>query len=1248
MDFIRRNINKTNRNGTVYVGKVSNISTGNIDISNLQGDFLPATTTDKITYTVPHYVNFTETVDNVTKNILQITSEGIKINGNVIATGEVSAFGAGESSSSGGNVTVYDGLDSTSTDIALSANQGRILKGLIDNIDVGDIDLTGYYSKSEIDNKLSAKSDSTHTHTFASITSKPTTLSGYGITDVYTKEEVDKLDKNNWNYITSYVYDETNGCRFYWIKMATMDKTKQELKVIEIVPLDDSNYACGVTYRLFLSNYEGSCSFSLTQEGTRVSDSYLQACMDSNGSVWIRLENAAWVTHNLRWKEILSHHYYGTGSITLDGTTKQETEPENIGDIISHSGGYRGNSSGGFNNVYTPKLYGTLSGLASKATADASGNTITSTYATKTELSTHTSNSTAHITSTERTNWNTVYSNWNKVFTIDSNGNLKVKVNVIGEKEISAYGAGSSTSGGGSITIVDALTSTATDAALSANQGRVLKGLIDNLDLSQYVTDLSNYYTKTQTDNLLSGKSDTSHKHSQYYDSEVSRTANTVLAAPNGSAGTATFRKLVAADIPTLAISKISELQTALDEKATSSHTHNYLSLTGGTITGSVGNPLAINTTAGRLPYIAFQNNGTNGGFIGGNASGSMFIQAGSGSDEQYNVFKVNADGSLETSVNGTYYDVITDLNASSKTVGNATKFNGYTMRASNTWVDKSIDARVQYTINASALSSSNFYPIIFSATPKDLYVCMYSQQGQASAAYNQNKLEFTFRGQGWNDTPTSLTVHNYNCYTSGEMTIGRIGMGQEAGHKVVWVRGGLTYYIISNITPSLKTANFTSGNEVYTVGTGLSGGTNTKVTTYWTPQTTSGLGAMYHSGSLVLGASLAVASNVSVNGTSTFTGLATFDGNLTAPASTTNNSVSGSYQFRNSYGASLSSAGWYRFATSATANNSGGTYIFFIRRSYYNSNNESYIVSCTVDYNNVHWCILNGHANTRLITQIRCTYTNNSTMYFDLYYSGTVLNEVYVNAIGNCTLQKPTATTSTLNATSTLSLADGIKLGTMSAYPITVFRNAANGGAYIQYGANNQLTKSWAAGSDTSHNFAFYYKDTSAGTDICKMKLTSAGVLSSDYWMLNNTVTNPYLKLTHTYNNTTYTHYLQGYQGYLYLGAGSSKSLRIDSSGNCLAVGEVTAHSDKRLKSNIKPLSVRGELNPVTYTKDGKESIGFIADEVKEFYPELVVTDDSTDEKYLSLNYAQLTAVLYAEIKELKKEINELKNKIQ
>ena len=108
-----------------------------------------------------------------------------------------------------------------------------------------------------------------------------------------------------------------------------------------------------------------------------------------------------------------------------------------------------------------------------------------------------------------------------------------------------------------------------------------------------------------------------------------------------------------------------------------------------------------------------------------------------------------------------------------------------------------------------------------------------------------------------------------------------------------------------------------------------------------------------------------------------------------------------------------------------------------------------------------------------------------------------------------------------------------------------------------------------------------------------------------------------------------------------------SSTGVTIDSNGHLVATGEVTAHSDRRLKTDIQDLEVRGELRPVKYKKDGKESIGFIAQEVQELYPELVMTDESTEEKYLSLNYAQLTAVLYAELKALKKRIAELEQRV-
>lgn len=96
---------------------------------------------------------------------------------------------------------------------------------------------------------------------------------------------------------------------------------------------------------------------------------------------------------------------------------------------------------------------------------------------------------------------------------------------------------------------------------------------------------------------------------------------------------------------------------------------------------------------------------------------------------------------------------------------------------------------------------------------------------------------------------------------------------------------------------------------------------------------------------------------------------------------------------------------------------------------------------------------------------------------------------------------------------------------------------------------------------------------------------------------------------------------------------------------GSFLASGEITAYSDARLKSCIKPLRNRGFITPVSYIKDGKESIGFIAQDMIELYPELV-SIGSSKEHYLSVNYAQYTAVLQAQIIELHKEIDDLKRK--
>lgn len=113
---------------------------------------------------------------------------------------------------------------------------------------------------------------------------------------------------------------------------------------------------------------------------------------------------------------------------------------------------------------------------------------------------------------------------------------------------------------------------------------------------------------------------------------------------------------------------------------------------------------------------------------------------------------------------------------------------------------------------------------------------------------------------------------------------------------------------------------------------------------------------------------------------------------------------------------------------------------------------------------------------------------------------------------------------------------------------------------------------------------------------------------------------------------------------------ADTSCSGNVSIGGDLVVTGEVTAYSDRRLKTDIQSLDNRGLLNPVSYTKDSKQQIGFIAQEVQEHYPELVNEDANG---YLSLNYQQLTAVLssqinnlYSLIDELKLEISRLKNK--
>ena len=112
----------------------------------------------------------------------------------------------------------------------------------------------------------------------------------------------------------------------------------------------------------------------------------------------------------------------------------------------------------------------------------------------------------------------------------------------------------------------------------------------------------------------------------------------------------------------------------------------------------------------------------------------------------------------------------------------------------------------------------------------------------------------------------------------------------------------------------------------------------------------------------------------------------------------------------------------------------------------------------------------------------------------------------------------------------------------------------------------------------------------------------------------------------------------------------GSQVRMTIDHLGNVAAVGDVTAYSDARLKSDV--VTIEGALGKVSqlrgvdYIKDGKPSTGVIAQEVEAVIPEVVHTaDDEMGTK--SVAYGNMAGLFIEAIKELKAEVATLKAEI-
>jgi hypothetical protein len=111
-----------------------------------------------------------------------------------------------------------------------------------------------------------------------------------------------------------------------------------------------------------------------------------------------------------------------------------------------------------------------------------------------------------------------------------------------------------------------------------------------------------------------------------------------------------------------------------------------------------------------------------------------------------------------------------------------------------------------------------------------------------------------------------------------------------------------------------------------------------------------------------------------------------------------------------------------------------------------------------------------------------------------------------------------------------------------------------------------------------------------------------------------------------------------------------SNPTEKLHVAGNITATGDVTSTSDVRVKTDITPitgaLNIVNKLEGKRFNKFNKPGIGFIAQELEQYMPELVHTaNDEVGTK--SVNYANMVALLVEAIKEQQVTINKLESKL-
>ena len=356
----------------------------------------------------------------------------------------------------------------------------------------------------------------------------------------------------------------------------------------------------------------------------------------------------------------------------------------------------------------------------------------------------------------------------------------------------------------------------------SASDFKNLEASVDNIKRTLGEAQAGLEPGKTYDINI-SGNAATADKATTATTAEIATTATTAETATNATT----------AETATTA--------TTAETATTANKVSNALTVNGKTYNGSEAVDAGVQTVANGGTGVTTQAD-INKAFIGNLEVGSSDVTDGTEFVSSYtsdNGFAETAEGALNKPYKRQFVKVWNYIKGKISSVLGLTKDN-YGGKA-NTAVTADNAKNMYYqNLDLSALDKTKFYPLVGFSGSNFAEVAIFSEGGMASAEYNQNRIHFDISTNGWSDTPFTLNIREYACYDNNEITIGCIGRGAHSGAWSIWLRGGVRYYCFSrDIDLSLKTSDYTYGDETYTVGTNYYGGSNSNVEVVFIPQST-------------------------------------------------------------------------------------------------------------------------------------------------------------------------------------------------------------------------------------------------------------------------------------------------------------------------------------------------------------------------------------------------------------------------